>query len=305
MSNILLVKKNNSMLFPDDLKGVRVSCMYRKAGKLLTMFYAACLSFHVPIPAVLINPELKKISADVIVVQDADAQISLLKWLRKYHPDSRIILWYWNTVAERIDTLNPKKIPEGIEKWSYSEYDCATYGMTYNTTFYPYEGPMDASSDSSLERSIEEMVDVLFVGKNKGRLVKLLSLKEGLEEVGLTTDFHICKNGHLDENLALYKPILPYKDIVSKILQSRVIVDLCVSENAGPTIRPLEALYFHKKLITDDSSIIGKDYYHPDNVFILGKDDMDGIVDFVKGPYHDPGDEIRQKYTIEEWIKRF
>lgn len=297
MSNILLVKKNNSMLFPDDLKGVRVSCMYRKAGKLLTMFRTACLSFHVPIPAVLINPELKKVSADVIVVQDADAQISLLKWLRRYHPDSRIILWYWNTVAERMDTLNPEKIPEDIEKWSYSEYDCATYHMTYNTTFYPYEEPVDSSA--------EEKVDVVFVGKNKGRLSKLLSLKESLEVNGLTTDFHICKNGHMDENLALYKPLLPYKDIVSKILQSRAIVDLCVSENAGPTIRPLEALYFHKKLITDDSSIIGKDYYHPDNVFVLGKDDPDGIADFVKGPYHDLGDEIRRKYTIEEWIKRF
>jgi len=298
MSRFLIVKKNNSMLFPDSLSNAEVSCMYKKTGKLLSMVRTACLSFRVPIPSTFYNSDLRKIQADLILVQDADAQIPLLKWLRKYHPDSRIILWYWNTVEERMDVLNPAKIPADIEKWSYSEYDCRTYNMTYNTTFYPYE------VDEKL-LSCEETVDVTFVGKNKGRLAKLLNLQELLETSGLTTDFHICKNGHLDENLSVYKPLLPYKEIVAKIARSRAIVDLCVSENAGPTIRPLEALYFRKKLITDDVSVLGRDFYHPDNVFVIGKDDPENLYEFVKSPYHDLGDELRRKYTMEEWVKRF
>lgn len=295
----LLIKKNESMLFPDktDLSDVKICSMYKKTGGILQKVRMVLLFLGGPFSDFFYNKKLISEEADLFIVQDADARIPFLKWLRKNHPKSRIILWYWNTVEECRRYLDPEKIPDSIEKWSYSKYDCLKYGMNYNTTFLP-EVPKIIGTD-------DICTDVFFVGKDKGRLDKLLEIKKLLESHKLDVDFHICKNRNRDKDNEIYKKPIPYAEILEKIKTSRVILDCCVSENAGPTIRPIEALMYRKKLITDNKAVMDEDYYCRDNIFVLGIDNNDTLRDFVMSPYKQIDNEIVIKYTFGEWIRRF
>ena len=55
----------------------------------------------------------------------------------------------------------------------------------------------------------------------------------------------------------------------------------------GITIRIQESLIHKVKLITDDVNIVKYDFYNPNNIFILGRDNMNGLKDFLDTPYED------------------
>ena len=294
----IIVKTNDSVFFPEriDEEGISVYPMFKRAGTVMRLFRLILLRIGFSVPVFMYNSELKNCVADLFVVQDADAQIHFLKWMHKYHPRTRIVLWYWNTVDEMKRSLNPFNIPDYIEKWSYSQNDCNEYRMHYNTTFYIK--PLLEETEDPCSK-----VDVFFVGKDKGRLNRLIEIRSRLEEYGLSTEFHICATRSRDRNKEQYSRRLSYDEIVQKIRSSKAILDCVVGQEAGPTIRPMEAMFWQKKLITDNLSIIHEDYYDPQNIFVIGYDDMNRIVDFVNTPYNENG--YCSKYDLSAWAERF
>ena len=71
------------------------------------------------------------------------------------------------------------------------------------------------------------------------------------------------------------------------------------------TRRPLEALFFNKKLITNNPNIQSYDFYNPKNIFIFGKDPTGKIKDFMQNPIEPVADSVKKKYDINEWIKHY
>lgn len=296
---ILIVRSNKFNLIRKDIDDplFRVDLMFGNLSKKDKLYNDVNIYGRRKTNENYYNQNLKNVEEDVIIVFDPHVRIQFLVWLRKNNPDKRIIMWFWNTIAEIGKNLPLDEIPESIEKWSYSKYDCAKYSLEYNTTFYPYDLP-EAS------KMIE--YDVCFIGKDKGRLQEILAVKEELEKRGLRTYFHISPT-HQYELLKnrIYKAKIPYKDVDSIIARSKCILDIEVSKTAGLTIRPFEALLRNKKLITNNVSLAEEDFYCPENVFIIGKDRMDGIVDFVKSDYKMLDADMYKKYTMHSWVERF
>ena len=71
------------------------------------------------------------------------------------------------------------------------------------------------------------------------------------------------------------------------------------------TWRPLEAMFYRKKLITNFKDIKEYDFYIKDNIFIIGEDDLNNIKNFVNTGYVDISQNIIKKYTIDGWIENF
>ena len=70
----------------------------------------------------------------------------------------------------------------------------------------------------------------------------------------------------------VYEKRLSYPDYLKKAASSSIILEIMRPGHAGLSLRPLEALFFRKKLITDNPAIRNSEVYHPDNIFILGED---------------------------------
>ena len=227
---------------------------------------------------------LKNMDADTIIVFDYFVTNAFLRWLVKNNKGKRIILWYWNPAHL---TISPYDVPSEIEKWSYSKTDCEKYGMIYNTQFcfdiYPKE-------------KVTEDIDVLFVGRDKGRAESILKIEELLQEKGLKTDFRIIKSK---------KDFMSYKDILDLVNRSKCILDFCINETAGMSLRSLEALFMDKKVITNNMMYLQEKFYNEKNVFVFGNRDINSIESFLCDGIDEIEEGIKQEYLFENWISRF
>ena len=67
----------------------------------------------------------------------------------------------------------------------------------------------------------------------------------------------------------------------------------------------MEALFFEKKLITNNKDIKNYDFYNPSNIFILGENNIEDIKEFINKPYEKVEQKIIDYYDFEQWLSRF
>lgn len=203
----------------------------------------------------------------------------------------RVIFWYWNPVSK---TVNPNILRhKNCELWSFDKKDCVKHNLNFNTTFY---------FDTININSSTVKYDIFFVGINKGRKKILDSINAKFISQGLKTYFHL-----INEDLPKQKRLsyLSYQDNLSIISQSRAILDIVQEGQTGMTLRIMECIFFKKKLITNQLSIIEEDFYCEDNCFIIGQDNFEKIHAFLEKPYVEISKNIINKYNFKEWLNRF
>jgi len=147
--------------------------------------------------------------------------------------------------------------------------------------------------------------DVIFLGANKGRKAALENLQNKMNDNNISTYFHIVDKSILDNNNNVIYPPLDYSDYLELISKSRAILDYVQEGQNGLTLRPMESIFFRKKLITNDRSIRTNDFYHPNNIFIIGIDKFENLEEFIKTPYTSLSSNIVEKYDVMKWIERF
>jgi hypothetical protein len=139
----------------------------------------------------------------------------------------------------------------------------------------------------------EPKYDLFYIGRDKGRANKLLSLQDAFESRGLRTYLHItATRRHQRYNKAYYRPLVPYDQVLDLIGESRAILHLVEGAQNGITIRVMESMIHQVKLVTDDEKLIEYDFYDKDNIFILGKDDIDMLTSFLDKPNKPLNDNI-------------
>lgn len=296
----VIVRSNRLNSFGNDVdqSNVSVKNMFRDGNLFSVILKEVLLKLRLRIPDYLFNPELKDLDADTIIVFDGHARASFLEWLMKNNKGKRLIFWCWNTVDEIEHNFSLNNVPSEYEIWSYSEHDCQERGYSYNTTFYWKSYNLDMKS-SNID------YDVYFVGKDKGRMKKLLDLKRGFTDEGLKSLIQIMPNHKWSMKRTYCRPV-PYKEVIENIRRSKAIMDIKVNINAGPSLRALEAAFYRKKLITDDCNVRHFKFYSPNNVLIIGGGyNPTAIRGFLDKEYQEIEPESLQYYNVQNWLKRF
>lgn len=101
------------------------------------------------------------------------------------------------------------------------------------------------------------------------------------------------------------KDFVEYDDYLQNLRESKAILEIVPENVVGLTIRTMEALFFNKKLITNNKDIKNYDFYNPNNIFIIGEDSEDKIKQFINSPFELIDRKIVEYYDFENWIKRF
>lgn len=281
-SKTIIIKRNNKDIFFKYLNNKNVYRYYKslKENYLFRLFR----KLESPLLC-LYYGEWKKIIKDVdrVIMFDTGYNNYTPRYIKKKNANCKIILWFWNPVnsfTERF--LNNEYVDE---VWTYSKLDAAKYNLKYNTQFY------SKSVVLSKQKTID---DVLFLGVAKERENDIKQIEGKLNNKGVSTNFKIINN---------QKDYLSYEEYLRMIERSKCILDY--NKNNNISLRPLEALFFEKKLITDNSDIINYDFYNPNNIFILGKDNLEDIKKFIELPYEKIDSKIIEEYDFESWMKRF
>lgn len=239
----------------------------------------------------LLSSPLKNLKNFSTLIVFAPVDDFILQHFKDKNPHLKILYWFWNP-AYRIG--RPTEIHHNnAELWTFDTEDATRYNMKYNNTFYFNEISISNSKNS---------YDIVFVGRNKHRNDTLNFYKDKFEELGLKSLFHIVPNRN-ERNPNNIKE-LSYQEYINVVSSSKAILEIMPPSQVGLTLRPMESLFLEKKIITDNILIEKEPFYTPNNIFILGKDDLSSLKDFLSKPYQKIEDSIKEFYDFDQWLER-
>jgi len=292
-----------------------IACDGSLRSRLIYRFGAAVQNEHLILSRALREADLE--SYDYILVNEVTCASNIIRYIRSRNSQAQLFYVMWNTADThkhflydfKKDFLRVVSMQESgrVAVVSFDAGDCRRYGLRFNGQVVPFfaaEAPDGAAAYGAAEAE-----DCFFCGVDKGRLPILRNLAEELAARGITYRFLLApqRRHHYTAAerpwLTLHEQI-PYDQMVRELWRHRVIVDIVQAEQQGLTWRPIEALFYHKKLITNFAAIKDYDFYRHENIFILGEDRMEDFAAFVRQPYVPLPEQMVQQYQVTDWLER-
>lgn len=209
-----------------------------------------------------------------------------------------LILWIWNT-KEKKEIKFVNWIYPFCRIFTFDQQQAKKYNWEYNTQFFLWPNYTASSNNGT----------AFFVGKNKNRLDLLNEIAKHLIKANIQCDFNILVLNNANKDLIKdewkISKMISYEEILDKSSKCSVIVDVVKEGQSGLTLRVLEALFFGKKLITNNKNICNCDFYSSDNVFIVGVDNWDDFEMFLGSELLQIPNNVKNKYLLETWVNNF
>lgn len=284
-----------------DFPNVEVSTPYKKVSSNV-MHNIRAVSKRLPIDFIhtFWLEDWKKIFNEykTIVVFDNAITPRLLEFIKKNTlEDSELKIWLWNVPNERIEYLK-----ENFDVYCFDQNYSKEYGLTFLEQFYILDSV-------NLDEKTDVLRDFYFVGADKGRIQQLDQLAGMIEESELTYLFDVFSDDKQSNRSGInyLDSKITYPEIIKKIQESKVIVEINKDGQVGLTLRALESLFFQKKLITNNVHIKNYDFYHPNNIMIWehgNLKELEKLTNFLGEPYHQLPTTVTDRYSFRAWIKR-
>ncbi len=286
---IILQNKSLSLIDPFSLYTNNIFEIYKSTNnyfdKLLKLFYRFFRKIHIikEIPKSLeYNKEwIKKIKQinNWILFFDNNSK-DLCKYIKQKNPFAHVFVFSWDINF----TPSNEICFDGVGTFDYLQ--AKNNNINYYSQFYAYK-----KESLSLIHEQKTKYKFCFLGHQKSRIELINQIKSLCDEISGQSYWKIVKNE---------KDTIPYINYLSTLINSDCIVDIVVPEQSGLSLRPMEALFFNKKLITNNTYIKNCDFYNPNNIFIYGIDK--DLNNFMALPLIKIEDVVKKNYTIEEWV---
>lgn len=133
------------------------------------------------------------------------------------------------------------------------------------------------------------------------KTAKLIVQNSGIPNFILFSKDKNLSNQYGCEGIKLVDSPLDYEEMVKKILENDILVDFLTNVHTGLSFRVFEAIGYQKKLLTNNIDIKNYDFYHPNNIYIIGHEDR-SLADFIKLNYQKIDDNTLNQYNFDNWI---
>lgn len=275
-------------------KGIDVDTIFRDIPKYLKILRKIHFLLNLPFKNIWFNKWSKNLDSYNKIVFFSTNPLEGLKYIKKEF-DRKLIFWYWNPIKQGY--ILPQTLKDlDIDVWTFDNENALKYSMNLNTTFY--------LNNITLPKNVIQY-DVAFVGLDKGRRKYILELESVFNKNNLISYLYIVDNDGYKKGYSGSFPYINYKQYLDIISKSKAVLDIYQEGQVGLSLRPMESIFFKKKLITDNLDIVNHNFYNPNNIFVIGKDDPNKLNLFINTPYQDLDQEIVDKYDILNWLKRF
>jgi hypothetical protein len=240
--------------------------------------------------------ELKRY--DKIIIFDCIPNARMAKYIRrKAKKGARVILWFWNPLLDCVSKKLYEQTKGLCEQWTFDSADAGKYGMNLNNQFFFRQDTVSAAIE----------YDVLFVGKDKGRYHEIKRLKDLLDRNGICSYLKVVRDETTPSDAAADVVLdkgMSYESLLELSKKSRCILELCQEGQHGITVRTLEAMFYCKKLITNNKNIQQEALYDPDRIYLY-PGDSEKLVRFIQADSSKTEIRNLDRYTFEGWLKNF
>ena len=227
--------------------------------------------------------KIKKI--DKVIIFDSGWSEEITRYIKRMNSSCYIHVFLYNKISNE----NHHKIlsDKNVDRiWSFDIGDVKKFNLSFNGPFYTKHF---RASDTKIVN------DIVFVGAAKNRRNAINKVKYECELSNLRTNFHII-NDKAD--------YISYDKYVDMIRESKCILDITNEGQQGLSLRFMEALFFSKKLITNNKEVKKYEFYNSNNIYILDVDNYP-IKDFLNIPFEEYEEKYIKFYDINSWIERF
>lgn len=231
--------------------------------------------------------------------------------LRKNHLnsiDSRIVLYYWDSLRNMNDDRKRWNDANAIFVFDDTDYKENKDRVRFLPLFYCDKYWVRGNSSPEY--------DVMIIGSfrlSRYNYVKDLESKNPGIRIGSYLyhskwgfKFHKAfrsKYKHVKfEDLRFQK--LTFQEVVDLYSKSNAVFDNPMLGQRGLTIRTIESLAMHKKIITTNENVKKYDFYNPNDIYVLSQESMNlPNIDWYNTPFS-INDDIIKEYSIESWLHK-
>lgn len=235
---------------------------------------------------------------DYIIVFEYYKIIPFIKMRMK--KGGRLILWNWNLQNKNL-ALKEKIVSFFCEIWTFDEGDAIKYKWKLNNQFY-FPTLINEKKKMNYDQAFCICLD-------KRRYYLMQRIREKLLRENVKCDFLLIKDNsstYLEEDKEwILDKTISYGDVLDHIRRCNIIIDLVQENQKGITIRTLEALFYEKKLITNNKDVRNYSFYNSSNILIWDVNEKKELSFFLKKEYQHICSEIKKKYTLSGWLEGF
>ena len=230
---------------------------------------------------------------DLIIMHDSPkmhANYFIKKITANTDLHTKLVLYYWNSIYDLPDL----KLNERWEVVSFDYQDAAENNLRYVGGFFIPEKLQEKKKD----------IDLFFVGTDKGRFGLLEKLEADLKKLAVKTQFFLVSNKSRFNRK--YSSAIPYGEVVDWLSKSKGIVEITKPGQFGLTLRAYEAVFYNKKLVSNNAYLKRYDFYDPEKIYILenSSEDPKNIAEFLKGDDIYYTKETVENYSFADFIRR-
>ena len=278
------------------IKNCNSQCIYKngiKRGYLFKIIQFFGYYFFSPILYIIYGEWKKEIDQyDIFIIPSRRPSKYAARMIKKRK--KRVIIWYWNSVSK--SEMNPLYCQKrGYETWSFDINDCKKYGMKFGDTYY-FELPYT--------KKINEKNDIFYIGINKpGREEFINNIKKYLNQKNISNKIILCEDNNKSKK-EINNDKMDYEQVLNEVVNSKAILEINKTGQSGLSLRPMECIFFQKKLITNNKNI--KDYYAYDdnNTLIIDGNNFDEIEPFLQRKTEPSSLDKKKYYSFEGWLNR-
>lgn len=239
---------------------------------------------------------------DYALIVEPTAPKFVIRDFKSVNPNIDIKCWMTNIVSDYGAWKIRDMQQQGVDVFSFDPSDCKKYGLRTNHQSYPFDLVLE---DVEIKR------DCYYCAKDKNRMELLLDLQKLLEKENLSYQFDVV----LDKDtkyrrsdipkINVLNQVIDYEQMAKNIKASRCVVEIVQKGQLGMTRRPLEAVFYNKKLITNNPYARQYSFYKPENIYIIGGENIGTIGDFMRKPMPEYSQEVRKSVQYEQWLRNF
>ncbi|MEH7179424.1 lipopolysaccharide biosynthesis protein [Neobacillus vireti] len=257
-----------------------------------------------------ITSKIKDKQYDYVFICQAEATPkSFLQDVRQMNPDARLMLMLWDSVANKVNTL--EKLDLFDEVFSFDKKDCDQFGLTFRPLFFDKEYEELAKDETEL------VYDLFFVGTvHSDRYLILNEVRKQFATNNLNVFYYL----YIPSKIMYYQRKLftnelkgsqisdfsyeglPSEQLTAKLKQSKAVVDIQHPKQTGLTMRTIEMLGANKKIITTNTDIQNYDFYHPNNICVVDRNHVVVPSEFMTTPFVPVDEKIKERYTINYFV---
>ncbi|QDP84653.1 hypothetical protein FNJ88_03480 [Chryseobacterium sp. SNU WT5] len=140
----------------------------------------------------------------------------------------------------------------------------------------------------------------------KGREAKIDKFIKEVSKIDVELSIILQYNNQSEiknTRITYIKNRITFLESLKNVEKADILLDFVDPVHNGLSIRFFEAMYYKKKIITDNKMVKNYDFYNSNNIFIID-DNYSQIENFIKIPYHEISDDIVKSYSFSSWIDK-